>query len=148
MSTVHLGNFELTQSVFLREDSGRFLAAVHEGAAAAAWELADTLAGLAIANAPVKTSALVNSIRAYMVSATEGVAVATAAHAAPQEKGARAHDIPGSFGRGADYGYGSDRKPPQTFWHPGNPATRFMENAGKAVSVLSPMIVRQHMPGV
>lgn len=135
MSEVELVEYHVTQKTYLRDDSGRFLAAVHAGAAAAAWEMADTLAALAIANAPVRSGGLVGSIRAFMVTATQGVAVADAPHAAPQEKSAVPHWIPNAFGRNV------------AVWHPGNPATRFMEHAGRAVAALSGMIVKRHMPG-
>lgn len=138
------GEIRVTQHVWLRDDSGRFLAAVEQGAHDAAWELADTVAALGIAGAPVRTGFLVSSIRAYMVGATEGVAVATAPYADVQEKGGAPHSIgePGQPLFNPEQGFAAIGP----VNHPGNPATHFLTNAGHAVAAMSAGIVARHMP--
>lgn len=133
-----MGSFQVSQRVYLRDDLGRFLAAVHEGAAAAAWELADTLAAFVIAaiagDGLIRSGELVGSVKAVMLGATEGAAVTDSDHAAPLEFGAVPHQIPGAFGI------------PGGVWHPGNRAYKFFETAGQAVTAMSGEIVARHMP--
>jgi hypothetical protein len=137
MADFSLGTFQVTQRVYLRDDLGRFLSAVHEGAHNAAWELADTLATLVIAaiagELRVRTGELIGSVKAVMVGATEGVAVSDSDHAAPLEFGAAPHYIP-------------PRVVPPGPMHPGNRAYKFFEAAGKAVTAMSGEIVARNMP--
>lgn len=147
-----IGEVEVSLQTQLRDESGRFISAVQEGAHDAAEELAEKIADQAASNVlsrlRQRTGQLVGSIQAVMVSAYVGNALATAPHAPPQEFGAGPHDIPNSFGWGADYGFGHNRKPPQATFHPGNPAVHFMADAGEHTAAQSASIVRKHMPGM
>jgi hypothetical protein len=142
---VGMGGIVVSQKTYLRDDSGRFLAAVDAGATAAVKEIVETITNLAIAFAPFRTGALKGSIEG-VAQGHSGHAVARARHAPFQEFGTGPHPIgaPGQWlGPGED-GWPGGRGPVN---HPGNPATRFMTKAGQVVAALSGGIVRKHMPG-
>lgn len=139
-----LGHIAVGGETRLRDQSGRFIAACHEGAEEAAAALADEVVAHAILLAPTDRGVLAASIEPRY----EGViawAVATAPYAAAQEHGAVPHDIPGSFGRDYPWGFGAEWGRPGA-WHPGNPATGFLSLAGRAVASYATRIVARHMP--
>lgn len=143
------GGIVVSESTFLRDDSGRFLAAVDRGATLAVREIAETIANMAKAFAPFRTGALKKSIIARALGAHEACAIATAPHAKHQEFGTGPHDIGYEGQRLINRGEGV--YPGWAGWgvveHPGNPATRFMTKAGQVVAALSGGIVAKHMPG-
>lgn len=121
----------------VRDDAGRFVAEVQQGAIAAARDLAEKLADLI--RAKILSKGLVRSgdLLASVGVAAHGVtaeAYDDSDHAAPLEEGAVAHDIPNSFGWGV------------TLHHPGNRAYRFVQEAGDDLIPLSGDIVARHMP--
>lgn len=134
-----------TTSGFLRDESGRFLSAVDEGATAAVHEIADAMAGMAILFAPKRRGVLAASIEGVQLAAHEAAAIATAPHAAPQELGAGPHII------GADGELLANKEDDfhthGPVLHPGNPATHFLARAARAVAPRGVGIVRKHMPG-
>lgn len=138
-----IGEIVASNEVRVRDESGRFVSALHEGAIAAAKELAEEIAALAIVTAPGPVSGtLMGSIEAR----SEGIiawATADAPWAEVQELGGAPHDIPNSFGRGPEFGIGGRFG---GMFHPGNPATHFLEEAGRAVSGYSLSIVAKYMP--
>lgn len=141
---VDMGYITVSNEVRVRTESGRFVSALQEGATKAAAALADEITALAIINAPKDTGLLSLSIEP-VYEGTVAYAYATAPYAAAQEKGAGPHDIPGSFGREPPWGFGLEWGRPGA-WHPGNPATHFLLNAGVAVSAHALAIVRRFMP--
>lgn len=145
MATVRAGNIVVSNEVSVRDESGRFLAEVEAGAAAAARELTESVAALARVFAPFKRGVLAGSIQGVMQSATSGVAIATAGHAAAQEKGAGPHPIgaPGQLLSNREEGFAA-RGP---VMHPGNRAQRYLTRAGEAVGALSVGILRKNLPG-
>lgn len=153
MTIVDIAEIEVRQKSQLRDESGRFLEEVREGARESVEELADFIAGQAITNVATKlrtrTGALLSAIKSrakgYVGEAYVDFAIAP--HGAPQEKGARSHDIPNSFGWGHEYGFGKDRNPPALHFHPGNPAVRYMAEAGQGAALVGLMILRKNMPG-
>lgn len=143
-SSVGAGNIVVSQQAFVRDESGRFIAELENGAAAAARELTMELASLAQVFAPRRRGILAASIEGVMVSATSGVATASAGHAAAQEKGAGPHLIgaPGQALGNREEGFFA--KGPVL--HPGNPAVHYLTRAGQAVGALSVGILRKHLP--
>lgn len=139
-----LGDIAVGGETRLRDQKGRFLAAVAEGAEDAAAALADEIAGHATLLAPHRTGHLASTVEARH-QGTVAFAIATAPHAAPQEHGAGPHDIPWSFGRDYPWGYGENWGRPGA-WHPGNPATNFLSLAGRAVSSYATRLVARYMP--
>ena len=142
--SVDMGYITVSNEVRVRTEAGHFVSALTEGATRAAAALADEIVALAIVNAPKDTGMLALSIEP-VYQGTSAFAYATAPHAAPQEKGAGPHDIPGSFGREPPWGFGAAWGRPGA-WHPGNPATHFMENAGRMVSREAIGIIRRYLP--
>lgn len=135
----------VSPSVYFRSDSGRFLSALDAGAAAAAMALADAIEGFAILYAPgPKSGRLTASIESVMLGAHEAAATADTPYAASQEKSAKPHDIPNSFGWGPEAGIGGRFAGK---WHPGNPATRFLTRAAETVGPMSASIIKPFMPG-
>lgn len=143
------GQIVVSESTFLRDEKGRFLSKLDAGATAAVIEIADTIANMAKIFAPFRTGALKKSIIARYMGGHEAFAIATAPHAAHQEFGTGPHPIGEEGQRLINRGEGL--YPGWSGWgvvsHPGNPATRFMTNAGKVVAALSAGIVKKHMPG-
>lgn len=141
---VDMGYIAVSNEVRVRDEGGRFIAAATEGAIDAAEAIADEIAALAITFAPKETGLLAMSVDAE----SHGIvayATADAPYAEAQEKGAVPHDIPGSFGRDYPWGFGANWGRPGA-WHPGNPATHFLENAGRTVSGYAIEIVKRYMP--
>lgn len=132
----------------LRDEHGRFARRIEEGAHEAAKELADHIAAEAVSivlsELRERSGQLVGSIESEMIGPYQGHVKATAPHAEPQEFGGSPHDIPNSFGRGPDFGFGHNVGRP--FFHPGNPAIHFMKRAGEMTSMVSMGIVAKHMP--
>jgi hypothetical protein len=121
----------------VRDDNGRFLSAVRDGAAAAARDLAEKLADLIRAKILAKGLIRSGDLLASVGVAAHGVtaeAYDDSDHAAPLEEGAVGHFIPNSFGWGV------------SLWHPGNHPYRFVQEAGEDLIPLSGEIVARHMP--
>lgn len=133
-----IGSFTVEGRAYLRDEIGRFEAAVDAGSASAAEELGSTFADLvrsAIAAAGlVRTGGLLGSVTHRMLGAALAEAEVGSDHAAPLEFGARPHQIPGAFGIVAGV------------FHPGNRAYRFFEQAEGAIHAVGPSIVRSHLP--
>jgi hypothetical protein len=139
-----MGHIAVSGDVRMRDESGRFIGAVQEGAVRAAEAVAEQVAAVARMTAPKRRGLLALSVEAR----SEGVrawATADAPYAAAQEEGAGPHDIPGSFGRDFPWGFGAAWGRPGA-WHPGNPATHFLLNAGTTVSAYALSIVERYMP--
>ena len=135
-----IGDFNIRSRTYLRDDeSGRFISAVHAGASAAAFDLANTLANLIkggiLMHTKTRTGELHGSVQPYMVGASEGQVIVQASHGAPLDRGAVAHWIPNAFGRGVPV------------WHPGNkPPMDFVGDAEMALRGMAGDIIRSHMP--
>lgn len=139
----NIGEFTVTSRAYLRDDqSGQFLAAVHEGARSAVSELAETLADLvrtAIAAAGLTlTGELISSVDEYRVSAQEGGVTVDSDHAAPLEFGARDHPIPNAFGSGVTVMWRGKGRSKYGY--------HFVKQAADALTAISGTIVRKHMP--
>lgn len=126
------GGITVSHKVRVRDQSGRFIAEVHEACEEAAEMTASRIAWLAREIAPFRTGELRMSIDGWS-QGTTGWAEATAPHAVFMEFGTGAHDIPGSFGRPPPWGFGEAWGRPGA-WHPGNDAFNFMDMAGKEVA--------------
>lgn len=137
-----LGGITVGGKTQVRGDGGRFVSAAHEGAVRAAKALADEIALTAIILAPERSGALKGSIKAESHGVV-GWATADAPYAEAQEKGAGPHDIPNSFGWGPDFGIGGRFG---GLFHPGNPATHFLQAAGDIVRSYGASIVARYMP--
>jgi hypothetical protein len=139
-----IGGIVASNEVRVRDESGRFIAALHEGAVEAAEAVAEEIAAVAMVTAPGPVS---GTLMASIDARSEGVvawATADAPWAEVQELGGVPHDIPNSFGRGHDFGFGSQFD--RAFFHPGNPATHFLEEAGRTVSGYAIGIVAKFLP--
>lgn len=130
-----LGRIQIKYDAQLRDESGRFLSEVRAGAVGAANEMADLIAARAMANAPFKTGELKGGFEIIRQGA-RAIVVSRVKHASSQESGARAHAIPGGFGREG------------SVQHPGNPALHFLGRAGLAVAAISSSIVKRNMPNL
>jgi hypothetical protein len=124
-----------------RDESGRFAAAMDEGARRAQEEAGEIGAAVASALAPKRSGELAASVRPNGAGFE-----ATAPYAAAQEEGAGPHLI----GTGFDSvlvneaeGFGPVLGPVE---HPGNPATHFMRDALKLVNARLMGIIRSKMP--
>lgn len=136
---MNIAELEVSLETRFRDESGRFIEEVREGASESAEELADTIAARAIVNVAsrlrVRSGQLLGGIDSRMVSAFVGEAfVAGVKHAAPQEEGAGPHPIPNAFGWGI------------TVDHPGNPAVHYMRDAGRGMAAIGMAIIRKNMP--
>ena len=152
-----VGGAVVTGEVFMRDDRGRFIAAVEEGAADAAQDMATDLAALIIATAAselrTRTGNYIRSVKPVRLTRTSAAAVIEAPYARPLEEGSSPHDIPNSFGRGPDFGFGPDQrknwdKGGFPFFHPGNRAYRIGAQAYEAIVAAAPAVIRRRMPGV
>lgn len=153
MTVVDIAEVEIRQRVRLRDDSGRFLSEVRQGAAESVEEIADHIAAVAITNVAsrlrTRSGELLRSISVEGRGFQADV-VADAGHAAPQEKGAVSHNIPNSFGRGPDFGFPQHRNNwarGGAGFHPGNPAVHFLRDAGEGSAAYGLAILRKNMPG-
>lgn len=131
------------------DESGRFISAVTEGCTEAITRAVDEGESLAVINSPKgPTGQLASSIKGLVMSATEGIIVATAPHAIFQEKGAGPHLIPSLLRGGKVFLY----NPQELFAalgpveHPGNPATHFLRRAGDVVAAYFPMYLKEALP--
>jgi hypothetical protein len=135
-----IGEFQIRSRTYLRDDeTGRFISAVHAGAAAAAFDLANTLANLIkggiLIHTNTRTGTLLSSVQAFLVGTSEGQVIIGADYAAPLDRGAVAHWIPNAFGSG------------RPVWHPGNkPPLEFVRDAEQALTAMAGDIIRGHMP--
>ena len=138
-----IGGIVASNEVRVRDESGRFIAELHAGAVEAAEAVAEEIAALAMVTAPGPVS---GTLMASIDARSEGVvawATADAPWAEVQELGGAPHDIPNSFGRGPEFGIGGRFG---GFFHPGNPATHFLEEAGRTVSGYAIGIVAKFLP--
>lgn len=153
-----MSRIAVTNRVMMQDESGRFMADIDDNAHEAVWEVTNMMAGFAAANSPFKTGELRRSIRGFMTGPREGVVVATAPHALPQETGASPHLI-GESGqvlfRGARSHPGARHTKNRTegqfgpvkgpVLHPGNPATRYLRKGFNAARMIAPAIFRKHL---
>lgn len=123
-----------------RDESGRFAAAMTDGARRSQEEAGKIGAALAIALAPERDGILKGSIHANGAGFE-----ADAGYAAAQEEGAGPHEIgaPGQVLGNEDDGFGPVRGPVE---HPGNPAVHYMRDALRLVNARLMGIIRGNMP--
>lgn len=141
----------VSTTIVQTDEFGRFRKQVMEAARRSIEDAVDLGETVAKAIAPERRGELIASIDGVVLSRNQGQIVASAPHAAPQEFGASPHNIPGSFGRGADYGFGSE--PPYRapgsggFFHPGNPPSPYLQPAYEVVRGRLLEIMDRHYPG-
>lgn len=132
-----MGSFTVEFTAHHRDESGRFVSRVHDGAVAAARQGGEVLQKMVmsaiIADGLVRTGSLLASVQVDG-GGTQVRVHSGNDHAMPLETGARPHRIPNAFGWGI------------TVWHPGNRPYRFFKTASDAFKGIFPGIVREHMP--
>lgn len=103
---------------------GRFSRAINEAAREAAARAATVGLAMAEATAPVQSGRLQEGLVSETGRAADGhTFYAMVYSTAPHAEFIEPHNIPNSFNKGEDYGFGWDRKKPgrgyPTFFHPG-----------------------------
>lgn len=142
---IDCGDIIVRGRTYVRDDeTGRFLATVNTGAAAAVSDLAEQLAKLARANITSmmrqRTGRLAASVHVGRTTAQHAEVDVDSDHAAPLETGSVPHWIPNAFGRGVS-----------VFWRgePGRggpPGFQFMRKAEVAITAIADSIVKSHLP--
>jgi hypothetical protein len=142
---IDCGEIVVRGRTYIRDDeTGRFIATVNTGAAAAVDELATRLRDMAKANIRSmmrqRTRRLAASVSILHTGSQSAEVEADSDHAAPMETGSKPHWIPNAFGRGV-----------AVFWRGeagrgGPPGFQFMRKAEIALNAISDSIVRKHLP--
>jgi hypothetical protein len=154
VSTIKIGEAYISQNVQLRDESGRFLEAVDVGAERSVKELSDWVAdnatSLAMQRLKKRTGRFLSQITSIRRGAKLSAVEIRAPYAEHLEEGTTPHNIPNSFGRGPEYGYGRHRSKPgkgyPNFFHPGNPPFRILADASKGAAAQGLAILRKNMP--
>lgn len=136
---------EITVEVAWRDQLGRYAVALGTGGEEAAAEASIRGASMARSFAPSRTGALAGSITPLSGKGGKGGWTAGTKAALPQEHGARGHIIPvGARGvlANKEQGFFST----VDVFHPGNPATNYMQDAYDTVTAELMDIIRRHMP--
>jgi hypothetical protein len=118
----------VTANLLWRDHSGRFASAVEAGAQQALIEGSQEGARLSMEFAPKRSGFLASTISPFIFGLNHVGWAVRAPYGLAQDLGARPHVI-GAAGQllaNKEDGFGPVRGP---VWHPGNPATRFMERA-------------------
>lgn len=140
-----IGAIRITGTSRERNEIGRFTAAVKRGATNAALAVANLGAAVAQAAAPVRSGRLAGSIYSSRLGPYSAIVGATAPWAAVQNFGGAAHEIgaPGQTLANKEQNFGPTKGPVH---HPGNPATRFMDEAYAAAAAEGENIIARYMP--
>lgn len=148
----------VSNNVIVRDNFGRFIADIEGAATKSVEEALDVGIAAARVQAPKRTGRLKASFVPVILSRTAGVFMNQAPYAGAQDQGARPHDISAyvsffwdKMGRRwmsppeylAKTGYpGAD-----PIYHPGNPATHFMDAGYSAIKRRMQAIIAKNYPG-